>query len=117
MADKKTYAVDYIKGDWDKAQYLPDPQVDNIQASLMSLGTEFWAMRRRMMVIESLLEQNKVINKANIEAYRPTAAESAAWDAERDDLIDRVFQVLHRVPEKTGGPNPTARVAPLGRKV
>ena len=61
MADtRQTHAIEYVKGDWDKAQYLPDPHVDNLTAVVMSLGTEFWAMRRRMMVIESLLEQNKM---------------------------------------------------------
>lgn len=78
MADtRQTHAIEYVKGDWDKAQYLPDPHVDNLTAVVMGLGTEFWAMRRRMMVIESLLEQNKVVNRAAIEAYRPTEAESS----------------------------------------
>ncbi len=95
----------------------PDPAVyltDNLTAVVMGLGTEFWAMRRRMMVIESLLEQNKVVNRAAIEAYRPSDAEAAAWNAERDDLIDRVFAVLGRVPTPTGGANPMTKVPPLG---
>lgn len=115
MADtRKTYATEFVKGDWDKAQYLPDPHVDNLTAVVMSLGTEFWAMRRRMMVIESLLEQNKVVNRASIEGYKPTEAEATAWNAERDDLIDRVFAVLGRVPVPTGGANPMQKVPPLG---
>ena len=115
MADtRQTHAIEFVKGDWDKAQYLPDPHVDNLTAVVMGLGTEFWAMRRRMMVIESLLEQNKVVNRAAIEAYRPSEAESAAWNAERDDLIDRVFAVLGRVPTPTGGANPMTKVPPLG---
>lgn len=116
MADEKPdYAIEFVKGDWDKAQYLPDPHVDNLTAVVMGLGTEFWAMRRRMMVIESLLEQNKLVNRASIEGYMPTEAESAAWNAERDDLIDRVFALLGRVPQPTGGPNPMTKVPPLGR--
>jgi hypothetical protein len=115
MADtRQTYATEFVKGDWDKAQYLPDPHVDNLTAVVMGLGTEFWAMRRRMMVIESLLEQGKVVNRASVEGYRPTEAESTAWNAERDDLIERVFAVLGRVPAPTGGANPTTKVPPLG---
>ena len=115
MADKRpTYATEFVKGDWDKAQYLPDPHVDNLTAVVMSLGTEFWAMRRRMMVIESLMEQNKPVNRASIEGYKPTEAEANAWNAERDDLIDRVFAVLGRVPTPTGGANPMQKVPPLG---
>lgn len=114
--ERQTYTVDFIKGDWDKAQYLPDPHVDNLTAVVMGLGTELWAARRRLMVIESLLEKHKLLDSAEIEAYQPTEAEAAAWDAERDDLIDRVFSILGRVPEPTGGPNPMTRVPPLGRE-
>ncbi len=117
MADtRQTSASDFVKGDWDKAQYLADPQVDNLTAVVMSLGTEFWAMRRRMMVMESLFDQNKAVSRAAIEAYRPTDAEAAAWNAERDDLIERVFSILGRVPQRTGGPNPTSKTPPLGRE-
>jgi hypothetical protein len=114
--NRKTYAIEYVKGDWDKAQYLADPHVDNLTAAVMGLGAEFWAMRRRVMVLESMLEQKSVLTRASVEAYRPSEAEAIAWNAERDDMIDRVFAVLGRVPEHTGGPNPTGRVEPLGRK-
>ena len=115
MADRPTYAIEYVKGDWDKAQYLSDPHVDNLTAAVMGLGAEHWAVRRRRMVIESLLEKGGPMTKAAIEGYRPTDKEAVAWNAERDDLIDRVFGILGRVPVNTGGPNPTAKVAPLGR--
>ena len=114
--NRPTYAVEFIKGDWDKAQYLPDPHVDNLTAVVMRLGTEFWAMRRRLMVMESLLAQKKVVTREAIESYTPTEEEAKAWDAERDDLIDRVYSILGRVPEPTGGPNPMSKVPPLGRE-
>lgn len=110
---RKTYAVDYIKGDFDKAQYLPDPYVDNLTAAVIGLGTEFWAMRRRLMVVESLLAKNAVVTSEAVEGYQPTDAEAKAWDAERDDMIDRVFAILGRVPVDTAGANPLDKVAPL----
>lgn len=115
-AKKNQYAIEFIKGDWDKAQYLDDPQVDNLQGALIRLGTELWAVRRRQMVVEALLEQKGLITSAAIEGYRPTAKQAAAWNEERDDLIDRVFAILYRVPEHTGPEVPMAKVPPLGRK-
>lgn len=117
VADPKTdYATDYIKGDWDKAQYLPDPHVDNLQACVLALGTEFWVMRRRQLITESLVGQNKQPNRAAIDAYRPTEAETAAWNVERDDMIDRVYAVLTRVKAPAKGAPPMSKVAPLGKQ-
>ncbi len=115
-AKKNQYAIEFIKGDWDKAQYLDDPQVDNLQGALIRLGTELWAVRRRQMVVESLLEQKGLLTNAAIESYRPTAKQAAEWDAERDDLIERVFAILYRIPEQTGENPPMAKVPPLGRQ-
>ena len=113
--DRETYAVDFIKGDWDLAQYLSDPKVDNLTAVVMGLGTELWAMRRRQMVLESLLAKNQVVTGESVEGYQPDPAEAKAWDDERDDMIDRVFAILGRVPVDTGGANPMDKVPPLGR--
>jgi hypothetical protein len=117
MADAKNgYAIEYVKGDFENAQYLPDPHVDNVQAALMRLGGEVWAIHRRQLIIEALFDKNKPVNSAAIEAYVPTAAEQVKWDQERDRFIDRTLSILTRVPEQTKGPNPLRKVPPLGPK-
>ena len=120
MADAKkerqTYATEYVKGDWDKAVYLDNPHTDNLMSAVLNLGAEFWAMRRRQMVVEKLLDQKGTISRAAIEAYNPTEEERAAWTAERDDFIERTFSVLTRVTDKVGGAMPAAKVPPLNKR-
>lgn len=111
--EHQTYATDYVKGDWDKAVYLDNPHTDNLMSAVLNLGAEFWAMRRRQMVVEKLLDQNGAVDRAKIEAYIPTDEERVAWSAERDDFIERTFTVLTRVGERVGGAMPAVKVQPL----
>lgn len=109
--DRPGYATDFIKGDWDKAQYLDNPHVDNLMSCVLALGAEFWTLKRRQLVTEKLIEEKKGnVDRAMIEAYVPTEAERTAWAAERDDYIERVFAVLTRVSEHVGGKSPTTKV-------
>jgi hypothetical protein len=112
-AGRPTYTADYVKSDFEKAVFLDSPHTDNLMAALLSLGAEFWTMRRRMMVLEKFMEKGRVADPAAVEAYTPTAEEKIAWDKERDDFISRVFGVLTRETAHVGGPPPTALVPPL----
>lgn len=117
MADKKkdrqTYATDYIKGDWDKVVYLDSPHTDNLMSAVLNLGAEFWALKRRQLVVERLLDQKGTISRATVEAFNPSDEDKVAWQAERDDFIERTFSVLTRVTDKTYNSAPTKKVPPL----
>jgi len=97
---RQTHASDYIEGDWRRSVFLGNAHVDNLMTALLGLGGEYWAMRRRLMVVEKLLASRCGIDADDIERYMPDAEEQAAWDHRRDDFIERVFAVLVR---ETGG--------------
>ena len=78
--------------------------------AFLGLGAEHWALRRRVMVLEKFLAENKVINPAMVEAYDPTPEEKVAWEAERDDFIERTFSVLTRETIEIASAVPTAKV-------
>ncbi len=101
-----------MKGDWDKSGFLDSPHVDNLMDAVVGLGAEFWAMRQRMMALEKLIEDKGVLTRSAIESYRFTGEEKAASDAERNDFIARVFNVLTREATPVTGALPTARVKP-----
>ena len=111
--DRQTYATDYIKGDWDKAVYLDNPHTDNLMSAVLNLGAEFWALKRRQLVVEKLLDQKGTVSRATVEAFNPSEEDKAAWQAERDDFIERTFSVLTRVADKSYNITPTAKVPPL----
>lgn len=118
MADGKearqTYAADFIKGDWDKAVYLDSAHSDNLMSVVLALGAEFWTMRRRMMVLEKVLGNDKIA--AAIESYVPSKEEGLAWDKSRDEFIERTFSVLTRPTAALPTTPPTEIVPPLGKR-
>jgi hypothetical protein len=108
--NRPTYTTNFIKGDWDKALYLDNPHVDNLMTAFLGLGAEFWSMRRRMMVLETLLAKGKSVDLAALEAYEPTPEQKVTWEAERDDFIKRTFSVLTRETTAVGSTVPTGKV-------
>jgi hypothetical protein len=109
----QNYTAEYTKGDWDRVAYLDNPHIDNLMSAFLSLSAEFWAMKRRQMVTERLLEKKRTINQAAIDAYNPTEEEREAWPAERDDFIERTLGVLTRVGGKVSASFPTGKMPPL----
>ncbi len=74
--------------------FLGNPVLDNVMSTVIALGSEFWALQRRMNVIETLLEDNGAVTKQMIEDYRPSEDEMAAWESQRDRFIQRVYGFL-----------------------
>jgi hypothetical protein len=99
-----TYAADFLKGDWDKSVFLGNPHIDNLMTALVGLGGEYWAVRRRLLVVERMLAAKSVLDPAEIESFQPTEDERALWDKERDDFIRRVFGALVREVADVSGP-------------
>ena len=91
-----TYATDFIKADSDQAVFLGNPLFDNMMTSMIALGAEVWSNRRRMRIIERLLEEHGSVTNEMIEAYLPSDEENAALKAERDSFIQRTFGSLAR---------------------
>ncbi len=91
-----TYASDFIKSDTDQAVFLGHPLFDNMMTSMIALGAEVWTNRRRMRIIEKLLEEHGSVTNELIEAYMPSEEEEAALRSERDSFIERTYGVLAR---------------------
>jgi len=105
-SDPTTFATDFIKADDEDAVMLGDPILDNMMTALISLGAEVWTNRRRVKVLERVLE-DKGVTAQMIEAYMPTDDENMAWQKERDAFIKRTFGALSRTGDKPlDSPNP-----------
>ncbi|MCY4478055.1 MAG: hypothetical protein OXC70_08730 [Gammaproteobacteria bacterium] len=107
MSDKvnkgRTKAAPFIPADTDAAVFLGNPHIDNLMSVVIALGAEIWADRQRMKVVERLLETEGKATTDMIEAYVPTDAEKEAWEAERVEMVERVYSVLSR---DTSGASP-----------
>ena len=100
--DRPTYTSEFIKSDTDRAVFLGNPLLDNMMTAIISLSSEIWTTRRRMKVLESLLE-DKGVTREMMEAYMPTDEENEAWQKERDAFIDRTFGPLTRNADRPLG--------------
>jgi len=85
----------FIAAGSDDISLFPEQVVDNIMHVLIDLGAEMWTLRRRMLVLERVLEKASVSSE-DVERYVPTPEEKAAWAKERDVFIARAFGALTR---------------------
>lgn len=76
--------------------FFDNPAIDNLIAVTMELGAELWVQRERMRIIEKILAEKGVVTAELIEQYTPSAEESAAVRAERDDFVQRLFGAFAR---------------------
>jgi hypothetical protein len=94
--DPKTYTTDFFKADTNRGVLLKDLTTDNVVTALMQLGAEVWGYRRRMMIMEQLLEEKGKVTKELIEQYVPSTALMGEWEEERDAFVRRIYDVLAR---------------------
>lgn len=95
-SQRPTHTADFIKAETREAVFLGNPLMDNMMTALIALGGEVWSGRRRQHIVESLLESEGAVTEAMIEAYKPSKEQEAAWAAERDEFIQRVYGVFTR---------------------
>jgi hypothetical protein len=123
--DPKTFTTDYVKSDFDEMSFLGNPHIDALVSSIQAIGGELWSCRRRLHVIEAMMEKNIPVSPASIQAYMPTAEEDARWKVDRDRLVGGIYAPFLRAdalsfPSKaTQGYDPhtepaTGRRAPFG---
>jgi len=96
---RKTYTADFIKGDTDQAVFLGNPLMDDMMTSIIALGAEVWANRRRTRIIELLFEKEGAITRDMVEAYVPTEEEESQLQSERDAFIRITYGHIARSGE------------------
>ncbi len=92
----RSKAAPFIPADTDAAIFLGNPHIDNLMSVVIALGAEIWADRQRIKVIERLMETEGMATAEMVESYVPTDAEKDAWEAERMEMVERVYSVLSR---------------------
>ena len=95
-AARKSYAADFIPSHFESFTFLSDQVSDNLMQVVIELGSEYWVMRRRMLILESLLTRAGTVSPEQIETYVPSEAETREWTAMRDAFTRRVYGALTR---------------------
>jgi hypothetical protein len=84
-----------------RAQFYDDPAVDQLWAILLALTAEVSVAFDRIDTLERLLQRAWALRPGEIDAYLPDEATTTEKNRRREELIQRVFQVLSQY-ERTG---------------
>ncbi len=90
----------FIPSNSDNITLFDDVTIDNLMHVVVALGAEIWTTRRSLFVMEALL-QKAGVGPQEIENFRPSEEQKAAWAEERDIFIARTYDAFSR----TGGAN------------
>ncbi len=93
---RKHYTADFIKSDTDQAVFLGNALMDDMMTSIIALGAEVWANRRRTRIIELLMEKGGAVTQGMIEAYVLTPEEETKLKKERDAFIQITYGHIAR---------------------
>lgn len=93
---RETYTNDYVRMDTDRALFMKDKNMEAMFSAMIALSAEVWTGRRRQKVLEGVLAKKLGVTPADLEAYMPTAEESAEWKAERDRMVRVMFDQFLR---------------------
>ena len=84
---RETFTVDAIPSDVKNAVMLGNPVLDDVVSCMIAMGTEVWATKRRLKVLEAVMAKHGVTPEM-IETYVPTDAQKAEWERDRDRFVD-----------------------------
>jgi hypothetical protein len=94
-AERTSASDGFIDADAENITLFPQQVTDNLMHVIIGMGAELWTMKRRMMVLERVLEKVGV-SSSDVEQFTPSAEDQAAWKQERDIFIARTFGALTR---------------------
>ena len=92
-SNRPSFVAEAIPSDVKNGVFLGNPALDNLVSCMIAMGTEMWATKRRIKVLEALMSKAGVTPEM-IEKYVPSAAERADWERDRDRFIDLTLGAL-----------------------
>jgi hypothetical protein len=82
-----------------KRPYFLDPQVERVMAITMAVAQELAVARERIDTLERLLEAKGVLTRAEIEAFVPSAEQTAQRGLWSQEYIARILRILQQEGE------------------
>ena len=77
-----------------RPQFFDDPAVDKLLAIVMALVGEVAVLRDRNDTLERLVDEKGLINKEEIDSYKPSEEARDARDAWRAEYLSHILRVV-----------------------
>jgi len=78
-----------------RPQFFDDPAVDKLLAMMMALVGEVAVLRDRNDTLERLIDDKGLINKEDIDGYKPSEEVREARDAWRAEYLSHILRVVN----------------------
>jgi hypothetical protein len=101
-------ALSGAKAKGKRPYFLEDKDSERVLNIVMALAQEVGVMRERMDTIERLLEKNKTISRADIEAFAPSKTEAAERGLLMQEFITRILRIVQQEREAIGAVEQTS---------
>lgn len=77
-----------------RPQFFSDPAIDKLMAMVMALAGEVSVMRDRNDTLERLIEAKGVLDKSEIDQFKPTKEIMAEREAWRQDYLAHILRIV-----------------------
>ena len=83
--------------------FFENPESDRLLAMLMRMLSEHWALRERVMALETLLIEHGIVTADAIDGFVPSADADGEWDRQSYELIRAVIDAARNIePQRRG---------------
>ncbi len=79
--------------------FFDDPAVERVLAITMAVAGEVAVLRQRLDTVETLLERNGRVTKADIDAFAPTPEEAESRGRWQQEYIARILRIVQQERE------------------
>ncbi|MDW8258453.1 MAG: hypothetical protein RML32_03320 [Gammaproteobacteria bacterium] len=89
--------------------FFRDPAIDRVLSMVITLASEHWALRERVLAMEALHVQRDTLAAGAVDAYEFTPEQERKLAAERRDFIGNLFRVLQEQVDVAASKSPKSR--------
>ncbi|MCB1624278.1 MAG: hypothetical protein KDI32_06800 [Pseudomonadales bacterium] len=89
--------------------FFADPATDKILSMVVTLASEVWALRERVMAMEAIGAKRGTFKPGEVDAYEFAPALEQRLAAERQEFIASLFRVLEELVPKKSATRKNAR--------
>lgn len=100
MTDINKIDLAGTKAKGNRPYFLNDKQTEQVMSITMAVAMELSVAKERIATLECLLEEKGILTRAEVENYKPDAAEVAARSITTQEYLARILRILQQDKEE-----------------
>ncbi|GGM18073.1 MULTISPECIES: hypothetical protein [Micromonospora] len=83
-----------------RPQFFAEPGMEALVSTMVTLTSEVWVLRERVMTLEQLLADRRVVERGAVDDFTVAASDAETRDAEAAAFVARVLRVFYEWREE-----------------